>query len=65
GNPTGVTVTEGLDEASAHFAALEAAGISIDDVTDELLAQGVAAFSTSFDKLMTTIAEKKAALTTA
>ncbi|MCB0200108.1 MAG: transaldolase [Anaerolineae bacterium] len=65
GNPTGVTVTEGLDEASAQFAALAEAGISIDDITAELLEQGVAAFSASFDKLMTTIAEKKSALATA
>lgn len=65
GSPTGVTVTEGLDEAQAHFEALAAAGVSIDDITAELLEQGVAAFSASFDTLMTTIAEKRAALASA
>ncbi|MEZ4768369.1 MAG: transaldolase [Caldilineales bacterium] len=65
GDPTGVTVTEGLDEAQAVFAGLVAAGISIDEITAELLEQGVASFSASFDKLMTTIAEKRAALVAA
>ena len=65
GNPTGVTVTEGVDEARAQLAALAAAGVSLDDITAELLEQGVASFSAAFDKLMTTIAEKKAALATA
>lgn len=65
GNPTHVTVTEGLDEARAQLAALADAGISLDDVTAELLGQGVAAFSASFDKLITVIAGKKAALSSA
>lgn len=62
GNPTHVTVTEGLDEARAQLDALAEAGVSLDDITAELLEQGITAFSASFDKLMTTIAGKKSAL---
>ena len=58
-------MTEGVDEARAQLAALAAAGVSLDDITAELLEQGVASFSAAFDKLMTTIAEKKASLATA
>ncbi len=62
GDPQGVTVTEGVDAAQAHMAALAAAGISLDEITTELLAQGVASFSASYDKLLSVIGEKKAAL---
>jgi transaldolase len=62
GAPTRVTVTEGIDEAQAQFAALAGLGISIDEVTAELLQQGVAAFAQSYDKLLTGLAEKRAEL---
>jgi transaldolase / glucose-6-phosphate isomerase len=62
GAPQGVTVTEGVAAAEAHMAALAAAGISLDEITAELLAQGVASFSASYDKLLAVIGEKKAAL---
>ena len=55
-------VTEGVDAAQSHMAALAAAGISLDEITTELLAQGVASFSASYDKLLSVIGEKKAAL---
>lgn len=58
----GATVTEGLDEAQAVLAQLEAAGISLDEITAEVLEQGVQAFATSYDQLMTVIAAKRAAL---
>ena len=62
GDPQGVTVSEGLDAAQAHMDALAAAGISLDEITAELLAQGVASFAASYDKLLTVIGEKMAAL---
>ncbi len=62
GAPQGVTVTEGVAAAQAHMTALAAAGISLDEITAELLAQGVASFSASYDKLLVVIGEKKAAL---
>ncbi len=62
GDPQGVTVTEGLDAAQAHMDALAAAGVSLDEITAELLAQGVASFAASYDKLLTVIGEKTAAL---
>ncbi len=43
---------EGLDEAEQALAELEAAGISLDTVTDELLADGVRLFAEAFDRLM-------------
>lgn len=58
----GATVTEGLDEAQATLAQLEAAGISLAEITAEVLEQGVQAFATSYDQLMTVIAAKRAAL---
>ena len=62
GSPQGITVTTGVDEAHAHMGALAAAGVSLDEITAELLAQGVASFSASYDKLLAVIGEKKAAL---
>lgn len=47
---------------SAHFASLAAAGISLDEITSELLVQGVASFSASYDKLLSVIANKMAKL---
>lgn len=58
----GATVTEGLDEAQATLAQLEALGISLAEITAEVLEQGVQAFATSYDQLMTVIAAKRAAL---
>lgn len=60
-----ITVTEGLDEAKAMFADLAAAGIDMEEVTAELLEQGLASFSSSYDDLLTVIAERRATLATA
>lgn len=59
---TGPTVTQGVEEARAVLAALEEAGVSMDAVTAEVLAQGVASFTASYDKLLAVIAEKRQAL---
>ena len=62
GQPQAGAVRSGLDQARAHFASLAAAGISLDEITSELLVQGVASFSASYDKLLSVIANKMAKL---
>ena len=54
-----VTVTEDLAGAERTLALLEAVGISLAEVTATLLAQGVAAFSASFEKLLAAIERKR------
>lgn len=56
------TLSQGLDEAGQTIQALESAGISMEQVTDVLLAEGVKAFADSFDNLLGNIEEKKASL---
>lgn len=58
----GLTLTEGVAETRAHLAALEAIGIRMADVTDELLRQGVKLFAEAFDRLAAELAAKVAAL---
>ena len=55
------TIDEGVDAAHAAMRDLAAAGISIDEVTDELQRDGVEAFSKSFQQITET-AEKKAGM---
>lgn len=57
-----VTVTEGLDEARATLAQLDALGIRMDAVTDELLRDGVRLFAEAFDRLEAGLAKKVASL---
>ena len=59
------TLTSGVDEARASMAALAAAGVDIDAVTDELLAAGVASFTASFVDLMANINSKRDSLSAA
>lgn len=49
------TVDRDVEEAAAHLERLEAAGISLDSVTDELLEEGAAKFSKAFNSLMESI----------
>lgn len=56
------TVDQDLAAADALIAELAALGISLDAVTDGLLADGLAAFQTSFDTLVAGIERKTAAL---
>jgi transaldolase len=56
------TLEEDLDGARAHLAAIEALGISMDAVTDEVLAEGVRKFSEPFEKLLATIDARRAQL---
>ncbi|MFW6174954.1 MAG: transaldolase [Chloroflexota bacterium] len=54
------TLGSGVQEARAHIQRLEGLGISMDEVTDELLEAGVKAFADSFHSLLQRIDEKKA-----
>ena len=52
------TVDADLDRARAEIAAIEAAGISMDDVTARLLAEGLASFQKSYDSLIAGLGKK-------
>lgn len=56
------TIDSGVAEAHAVMRDLAAAGISIDEVTDELQREGVEAFSKSFQQINETTAEKASML---
>ncbi|GAC1643847.1 MAG: hypothetical protein NVS9B15_00550 [Acidobacteriaceae bacterium] len=53
------TIHDGLAEAHNLLSDLEAAGISIRKVTDDLLVDGVKQFSTAFDKLIAAVGAHK------
>ena len=56
------TVTEGLDDAERTLAALEAHGVSMQEVTDRLLVEGLASFGQSFVTLLAGLERKRATL---
>ncbi len=56
------TLKGGYDEARATFHRLAELGIDMEDVTAELLREGVEKFAASFDELIETIDSKRAAL---
>ena len=56
------TVDQGVDEAQATIDALARFGISIDDVTAKLLAEGIASFQKSYDSLIAGLQTKTKAL---
>jgi transaldolase len=47
-----------LDRARAEIAAVEKAGVSMTQVTDKLLVDGLASFQKSFDSLLAGLATK-------
>ncbi len=53
------SLTAGVDDAAQTLAALDRAGISLDEITADLVANGVTLFSDSFDKLSGAIAGKR------
>jgi transaldolase len=57
-----VSVTEQVADAERALAALEAHGVSLQAVTDVLLAEGLASFEQSFVTLLAGLARKRAAL---
>ena len=56
------TLDVGLDEALAAIRAVESLGIQMETVTDELIDEGVAAFTKSFEDLMGVIDAQRQAL---
>jgi transaldolase len=56
------TVDAKLDAAEADLAALETAGIHLEQVTAQLLTEGVASFQRSFDTLLAGLSRKTALL---
>jgi transaldolase len=56
------TIDDGVDEAARALAAVETAGISVHAVTNQLLAEGLAAFQKSFDSLLAGLESKAASL---
>jgi len=54
------TVDKDLDAARAVLKKLDELGVDLDQVTDELLAEGVASFRESYDKLIENLREKAA-----
>ena len=53
------TLDSGLDGAKQVIREVEALGISMERVTDELIVEGVASFGKSFDELIETIESKR------
>jgi len=56
------TLDMGYDEADAAIARLESLGISLRDVTEKLLADGLVSFEKSYQELFKVIEDKVAAL---
>ncbi len=54
-------VEKDVAEARAHFERLEEAGISVSEVTDRLLQDGIQKFSEPYDKLLACLEEKRRA----
>ena len=52
-------IEQGVDDARALVAALEAQGVSMNAVTDELVIDGVQQFADAFDKLFGAIAQQR------
>jgi transaldolase len=52
------TVDDGLADAKAVLAHIEALGVSLEDVAETLEAEGVAAFAKSFDELVQSLQDK-------
>jgi transaldolase len=56
------SIDVGVAEAERALAAVETAGVSVHDVTNQLLAEGLAAFQKSFDTLLAGLEAKAASL---
>jgi len=52
------TLTEGVDEAQAQLAELEELGISLREVTHQLLSEGIAKFVEPFERLLRAVEER-------
>ena len=56
------TLARDVDDAERTFEQLASAGISMEQVTGKLLADGVKSFADSYDNLLANIEEKRARL---
>ena len=56
------TLDQGVEEADAQMRGLAAAGISLEQVTEQLLTAGLDGFAESFEKLLANIDDKQARL---
>jgi transaldolase/glucose-6-phosphate isomerase len=56
------TLTQGMDEANRALEQLAACGISLQSITDQLLADGLVAFENSYDKLISALGKKVGSL---
>lgn len=56
------SLTEGLDEARSTLANLQQAGISLQQVTDQLVTEGLQLFRDAFDQLLSAVEEKRMAI---
>ena len=56
------TLSENVDDARRVLSGLSRAGISLDDVTDKLVEEGVRLFADAADKLLAAVAGKRAAI---
>jgi len=55
----GNTLQSDLDDAKAVFAGFEELGVSVDDITDTLVREGVSSFAKSFETLLAGLDEKR------
>ncbi|MEA2682964.1 MAG: transaldolase / glucose-6-phosphate isomerase, partial [Chloroflexota bacterium] len=62
GNPA-PRIEEGIEEARALMSQLEEVGVDMQQVTDELIVEGVKTFEDAFDKLLNTIKAKAGGVT--
>ncbi|NMF64291.1 bifunctional transaldolase/phosoglucose isomerase [Brasilonema octagenarum] len=56
------SLTESVDDAQSTLSKLEKAGISLQQITDKLLAEGVQLFMDAFDQLLGTVEKKRTAI---
>ncbi len=59
GGTVRTTLTEDVDTAKEAVQALEKVGVSMKEVTDQLLAEGVKKFSDAFDQLLSSVEQKR------
>jgi len=57
-------LTQRLDQAHKDIQALAALGIPLNDITDQLEADGIASFTEAFDRLLGVLSEKRATVAT-
>ncbi len=54
-----IAVESNLDEAHEQIATLEKNGVSLDEITSELVVDGVKQFADAFGKLMDAVAQRR------